>query len=115
MPEVKLGTKHVCYSCGTRFYDLGRGKPICPKCGANQADAEAAANHLATQAARRKRKPEAKVKVIKKAVADDELDGEAVDDEELEADLADDDLPVDLGAELEEEKVEEVEEDPADD
>jgi uncharacterized protein (TIGR02300 family) len=115
MPEVKLGTKHTCYSCGTKFYDLGRGKPTCPKCGANQDDAEAAANHLANQAARRKRKADPKPKVVKKAADEDDLEGEAIDDEELEADLADDDLPVDLGTDSEEEKAEEVDEDPADD
>ena len=34
MPD--LGTKHECSSCGTRFYDLGKDEPICPKCGLNQ-------------------------------------------------------------------------------
>ena len=39
MPELKLGTKYDCYNCGTKFYDLGKPEPICPKCGANQKDA----------------------------------------------------------------------------
>ena len=34
MPD--LGTKHECTSCSTRFYDLGKPEPICPKCGLNQ-------------------------------------------------------------------------------
>ncbi len=38
MPE--LGNKHECYSCGAKFYDLGRPDPICPKCKANQKDAK---------------------------------------------------------------------------
>ncbi len=36
MAEVKLGNKHVCISCDTKFYDFGKPKLICPKCGADQ-------------------------------------------------------------------------------
>ena len=36
MTEPKLGTKHECQSCGTKFYDLGRPKQICPQCGTDQ-------------------------------------------------------------------------------
>ncbi|MBV9495733.1 MAG: FYDLN acid domain-containing protein [Acidobacteria bacterium] len=38
MPQ--LGRKYTCYSCHTKFYDLGKPTPICPKCGADQRDAE---------------------------------------------------------------------------
>jgi uncharacterized protein (TIGR02300 family) len=40
MPE--LGRKYTCYSCHTKFYDLGKPVPVCPKCGADQRDAEEA-------------------------------------------------------------------------
>lgn len=40
MPE--LGKKYNCYSCHTKFYDLGKPVPLCPKCGADQRDAEEA-------------------------------------------------------------------------
>ena len=40
MPE--LGRKYTCYSCHTKFYDLGKPIPVCPKCGADQRDAEEA-------------------------------------------------------------------------
>src|SRR5438045_8163128 len=40
MPE--LGKKYTCYSCHTKFYDLGKPEPICPKCGADQRDADEA-------------------------------------------------------------------------
>jgi len=40
MPD--LGKKYTCYSCHTKFYDLGKPLPICPKCGADQRDAEEA-------------------------------------------------------------------------
>lgn len=35
-----LGRKYTCYSCHSKFYDLGKPEPICPKCGADQRDAE---------------------------------------------------------------------------
>jgi len=38
MPQ--LGRKYTCYSCHTKFYDLGKPEPLCPKCGADQRDAE---------------------------------------------------------------------------
>jgi uncharacterized protein (TIGR02300 family) len=34
-----LGTKYVCYKCGTKFYDLKKPVPACPKCGADQREA----------------------------------------------------------------------------
>jgi hypothetical protein len=37
MPE--LGKKYECYNCRTKFYNLGKPEPICPKCGANQKEA----------------------------------------------------------------------------
>ena len=57
MPE--LGNKHDCYSCGAKFYDLGKPEPICPKCGANQKDAKPSASAPEVSAARKRRKEEA--------------------------------------------------------
>ena len=34
MDKAKLGNKRLCSSCGTKFYDLKKEVPICPKCGA---------------------------------------------------------------------------------
>lgn len=39
---ANLGKKYSCYSCHTKFYDLGKPVPLCPKCGADQRDAEEA-------------------------------------------------------------------------
>lgn len=50
MPE--LGKKYTCYSCHTKFYDLGKPTPICPKCGADQRDAEEAPVHVPTRGRR---------------------------------------------------------------
>lgn len=93
MPELKLGTKFECYNCSTKFYDLGKSEPICPKCGANQKDAAQAESPAASQASRRRRKAE-----VAKAIDVDEeepLEDVAVvagDDEMVEPDLDDADI-----------------------
>jgi uncharacterized protein (TIGR02300 family) len=33
-----LGVKYICFKCGSKFYDLRRPIPLCPKCGADQRD-----------------------------------------------------------------------------
>lgn len=34
MAKTEWGTKRLCSSCGSRFYDLSRTPIVCPKCGA---------------------------------------------------------------------------------
>jgi len=34
MNKDKLGNKHLCSSCGIKFYDLKKEIPTCPKCNA---------------------------------------------------------------------------------
>jgi uncharacterized protein (TIGR02300 family) len=41
MPAKDLGTKHTCFKCGTKFYDLRKPEPVCPKCGADQRESPA--------------------------------------------------------------------------
>ncbi|MCI0573113.1 MAG: TIGR02300 family protein [Myxococcaceae bacterium] len=41
MPAKDLGNKHVCFKCSTKFYDLKKPDPICPKCGADQRESPA--------------------------------------------------------------------------
>ena len=36
MAKPELGTKRVCVTCGTKFYDLMKTPAICPKCSAEQ-------------------------------------------------------------------------------
>lgn len=50
MPE--LGRKYTCYSCHTKFYDLGKPVPLCPKCGADQRDADEAPVYTAPRRGR---------------------------------------------------------------
>lgn len=91
MAELNLGTKFECYNCGTRFYDLGKSDPICPKCGANQKDSNRGESASATTATRRKRKVEpVKPVEVEDDVPVDELPDEAIG-EEIEADLGGDD------------------------
>ena len=50
MPE--LGKKYTCYSCHTKFYDLGKPVPLCPKCGSDQRDADEAPVYTAPRSRR---------------------------------------------------------------
>ena len=97
MTDIKLGNKYDCFNCGAKFYDLGKGTSVCPKCGADQKDAGDKNKPLMSQAVRRRRRAElaapeeAEVEVADAEVA---LDGE---DELVVADL-------DLGADEEEDE-----------
>jgi uncharacterized protein (TIGR02300 family) len=93
MPELKLGTKYECFNCGTKFYDLGKAEPLCPKCGANQRDA-APDTPAASQSSRRKRKADVGARALD--VEEDDTAAVEIPDEEigegaeLDADLDDD-------------------------
>jgi uncharacterized protein (TIGR02300 family) len=41
MPPKDLGTKHACFKCQTKFYDMKKPVPLCPKCGADQRESPA--------------------------------------------------------------------------
>jgi len=75
-----LGSKYVCYKCGTKFYDLKKPVPACPKCGADQREAPVA-KPLSARAARA-------AAAAPKEVEDPELP--ATDDEEAEDEEEDD-------------------------
>lgn len=81
MPELKLGTKHTCYNCSTKFYDLGKNEMVCPKCGADQKNASQAESPAAAQASRRRRKAE----VVKPVEVEEEEEAiEVAPDDEIE-------------------------------
>ena len=99
MPE--LGRKYTCYSCHTKFYDLGKPDPICPKCGADQRDAEDAPSTPAPRARR--------VLVVVEEPAEEtdftaESDTPAVSEDEDEEILPVDDPVEDVAEEEEEEE-----------
>jgi hypothetical protein len=84
MPE--LGRKYTCYSCHTKFYDLGKPVPLCPKCGADQRDADDAPVYTAPRGRR----------VVEEPVEDEEFTPAAAaepgegEDEDFVAGAADD-------------------------
>jgi hypothetical protein len=71
MPD--LGKKYTCYSCHTKFYDLGKPVPTCPKCGADQRDADEAPSVPAS----RSRARAAVVAPIVEEASDEEFGSEA--------------------------------------
>ncbi len=79
MPAKDLGTKHSCFKCQTKFYDLKKPDPICPKCGADQR--ESPANKPASEG-RRSRLATPKVVEPAEPEKSENLLGE--DDEEFE-------------------------------
>ena len=75
MPD--LGKKYTCYSCHTKFYDLGKPVPLCPKCGADQRDADEAPVYTAPRSRR----------VVEEPVEEEEITtpaGEAAESDEEE-------------------------------
>ncbi|HEX6083259.1 MAG TPA: FYDLN acid domain-containing protein [Thermoanaerobaculia bacterium] len=94
MPE--LGKKYTCYSCHTKFYDLGKPVPTCPKCGADQRDADEAPVYTAPRSRRVVEEPAEEEEFTPAAAsgeaadeegddfvaADDEREEEADDEEE---------------------------------
>jgi predicted nucleic acid-binding Zn-ribbon protein len=89
MPVKDLGTKHVCFKCGTRFYDLKKPEPICPKCGADQRQSPAVKSpaEKRTRPAARPPPPPPEPEAEVAADAEGEDDADAEDD----ADEDDDD------------------------
>ena len=79
-----LGTKYTCFKCGTKFYDLKKPVPACPKCGADQREAPVAKPQTARQQrAAAKEAEETEVPETAEAEAEEEEDEaeEAGDDE----------------------------------
>ncbi|MFO0584177.1 MAG: FYDLN acid domain-containing protein [Anaeromyxobacter sp.] len=85
MPAKDLGTKHTCYKCGTKFYDLKKPEPLCPKCGADQRQSPAL-----RPAERRKPAPKPAPVPVEAPEVDAELDDDGPLDDD-EDDAADDD------------------------
>ena len=93
MPAKDLGNKFVCFKCSTKFYDMKKPDPICPKCGSDQR--ESPANKPASEG--RRGRLAAVPKVIEPAAPEPE---EAAETEEGEEDVEaiedeDEDLPGD--------------------
>lgn len=85
MPAKDFGTKFTCFKCSTKFYDMKKPDPICPKCGADQREATA----TRTSESRRSRLAAAP-KIIEPVEPAEPAEGEEaeleVDEEEVAAD-----------------------------
>jgi len=90
MPAKDLGTKHTCFKCSTKFYDMKKPVAVCPKCGADQRESPAL---KAPPPSERKSRAAAKPiePVVDEADAADVLDGELDEDEDEDDDADDDD------------------------
>ncbi len=96
MPAKDLGSKFVCFKCQTKFYDMKKPDPLCPKCGADQRESPA----LKPQPEGRRGRLAATPKVIEPiepeepaAAEEDEEDIEAFpDDEEAAAEPEEEDI-----------------------
>jgi hypothetical protein len=95
MPE--LGKKYTCYSCHTKFYDLGKPVPLCPKCGADQRDADEAPVYTAPRSRR----------VVEEPVEDEEFTPAATTGEAAEGEEDEGFAPADDREEPEDEEEEE--------
>ena len=79
-----LGTKYVCFKCGTKFYDLKKPVPTCPKCGADQREApspKSASQRARAAAPPREIEPE-ELPIGEEEEAESEEEEEPLDNEE---------------------------------
>jgi uncharacterized protein (TIGR02300 family) len=86
MPAKDLGNKHTCFKCNTKFYDMNKPAPICPKCGADQRESPAVKGPPpAEKRARAAARPVPAAEVEESDVVEAAIDEEDVDaDEEAE-------------------------------
>jgi uncharacterized protein (TIGR02300 family) len=83
-PAKDLGNKYVCWKCETKFYDLHKPVPVCPKCGADQRERPAAKPARASRAAAAKAPPRGRE--IAAVAAEPEEESPEADDTEDDAD-----------------------------
>ena len=103
MVKPELGTKRVCVSCGTKFYDLGRTPAVCPKCGTEQPAEQPRLRRPAAPPDDKLRKravtPGTETETDEADIDDADTDSGLEDAEDLED--ADEDLGEEIGVESE--------------
>ena len=86
MAKPELGTKRVCVSCGTKFYDLSKQPAICPKCSTEQPAEQPRLRRPAGNPLDDKRRPKAAAVPgledadVEVEVADDDSDEDVLED-----------------------------------
>ncbi len=84
-PSKDLGTKFSCWKCSTKFYDLNKAVPTCPKCGTDQRESPALkAPEKAKKAPRAAAAPKPKVVEPAEAELEDAEPGAEADADEEE-------------------------------
>lgn len=86
MPAKDFGTKYNCFKCSTKFYDMKKPDPICPKCGADQREASA------TRASESRR---SRLAAAPKIIEPVEPAEPAAEGEEAELDVEEEEVPGD--------------------
>jgi uncharacterized protein (TIGR02300 family) len=99
------GTKRICQSCATKFYDFGRAPIACPKCGTTFDPETLLKSRRRPPAAS---KPVKAVKAPAPAKDDDEEEDIEIDDDIGEIDDDDDDAVLEDASDLEDDDVAEV-------
>ena len=94
MAKPELGTKRVCVSCGSRFYDLTKQPAVCPKCGTEQPSEQPRPRRAGGNVVEEKRR--AKVVPVP-GLEDAEVEVE-VAEEEVEEDVLEDTSDLEDGA-----------------
>jgi uncharacterized protein (TIGR02300 family) len=88
MPAKDLGVKHSCWKCGTKFYDLKKPDPVCPKCGS---DPRAAPVVKAPAPERRRSAKEEPVEEVAEVVEEADLEEDLEDEAEEPDEKVDED------------------------
>lgn len=95
MSKPEWGAKHLCQSCGTKFYDLQRSPVTCPSCSA-EVDRESPLKSRRSRTASTAKPLPLEPVTKPKPVADDEME-DLADDDLDDTDLGDADLDDDIG------------------
>ena len=82
MANTDLGEKHISPECGSRFYDLGKNPPVCPKCKTVLEPTAEPAKAKKAAAAKPKPAPSKKAAAPVDEDEDDEDDDEDEDEDE---------------------------------
>lgn len=104
--KARLGQRWVCFSCSSRFYDLNKPEPVCPKCGADQRQSPALEAKKKPRRGARKKEGPATRPIPKRLLEEDDDRGKRSfgaddddDDDDLNLDADDDDVAeLDLAA-----------------
>jgi hypothetical protein len=94
---ASIGSKHVCSGCGTKFYDMNKPEPTCPRCGADPRAEPIQVPSSAAPKARKRAAPR-----IDRLLAE-----EKSSDTEVASGLVDANVELDVGA-IDEDELEQI-------